>query len=701
MIALLSKLIATASLCLIAITGLAMPAPATAATAPTLTRGFDIASFAGRPTAAQWAAYASQYKFVFIKATEGTYYTSPNFSSQYAGATAAHMLRGAYHFANPRDTRGALQADYFIAHGGGWTPDGKTLPGVLDIEYDPYTSNMCYGLSQSAMVAWITAFNNEYLAKEGVYPIIYSTVGWWSQCTGNTSAFSKSNVFWLASITGSSTSGPSSLPAGVGNWTFWQYGQQSNIDLNQFHGSLAQLQAYATRPIPLGCQFPPGTTTGLGTPIQPAVTVNAFGSGGCYQSFTGGRGVITSRYGTFQTSGAIYSSWTPATHGWPSGALTSVTASGVTGFQQNYTAGSNVVRAYWTAQHPTTAWLTGPLLTQYESLGGTPVVGWPTSAVVSATAFGVTGSFVRLQNGQTLVTSKYGTFVLEPAAASTWQLRSSGWPTANAQGVSASSGLGVAGMQQTFVGPTSGARVFWTQANPGVVWLSGNLLTQYDAMGGTASVGWPVTPVSTRTAFGVVGSTVKLQNGQGLITSKYGTFPTNAGIYASWSPTRLGWPTGAPFAVTARGVSGYQQNFAEVGTSANVRAFWNPATPSTALWLSGPFLTHYDAIGGTSVVGWPVSAVTSQTAFGVVGWTQRFQGGRGFIGSSYGVFDSSGTILANWRPASYGWPITSLQRTVLHGQSGWLQRFRKGTTGVDYAFVSAATGRIVWTNGTP
>lgn len=684
---------------------MAVTAPAASALTPVLTPGMDMASYAGTPSAATWTTYASKYKFVFIKATEGTYYSPSSsgakFNAQWAGATTAGMLRGAYHFANPRDSGGIAQADFFVAHGGAWTADGHTLPGVLDIEYDPYSGNMCFGLSQGQMITWINAFNTEYYAKEGVYPIIYSTTGWWTTCTGNSSAFSKTNAFWLASINGSTTSGPSSLTAGTGNWTFWQYGQQSSIDVNQFNGPLSLLQQYAAGSFPVGSHFPSGAAAGMGQPIGPETAATAFGVTGYYQSFSGGRGLITSPSGTFASSGAIYSAWSPLTSGWPTSAITAVTADGVSGYQQNFTAGATASRAFWTAQHPVPIWMSGNLLAHYDALGGTPAIGWPASAVVTSTAFGATGSYLRVQSGQELVTTKYGTFALPAAAATAWSPSTFGWPTQNAQTISAANGRGVAGSQQSFVGPTGGARAFWTASNPSAIWLAGSLLSLYNSSGGTPALGWPVTKVSAQTAFGVAGSSVKLQSGQGLITSKYGSFTSNAGIFATWAPTRYGWPTGAPYAVNTHGIAGYQQNFAEGGTAPNVRAFWNPATPTTALWLSGSILGHYNALGGTTVLGWPISVMTSQTAFKIVGWTQRFQSGRAFIASTYGVYDSNGSIYGSWRAALYGWPTTDLQRTVLHGQAGWIERFRKGSSGVDYAFASAVTGKTTWTNGTP
>ncbi|KAL2374031.1 murein transglycosylase [Blastomyces gilchristii SLH14081] len=88
-------------------------------------------------------------RWVNYKAIEGTRYKDPSFSSHCTGATKASFIRGGYHFAHPGSTNGAEQANYFLAHGGGWSDDGITLPGMLDIETNP-NGNQCYGLSASS-----------------------------------------------------------------------------------------------------------------------------------------------------------------------------------------------------------------------------------------------------------------------------------------------------------------------------------------------------------------------------------------------------------------------------------------------------------------------------------------------------------------------------------------------------------------------
>jgi GH25 family lysozyme M1 (1,4-beta-N-acetylmuramidase) len=149
--------------------------------------GIDVSSYQGD---INWANVAPHIDFSYAKATEGTYYTNPDFYNQYEGPYDYGVIRGSYHFAIPDNSSGEAQANYFIAHGGGWSGDGKTLPGALDIEYNPYGST-CYGLTASQMVSWLWDFVNEYAYREHVYPVIYTTTNWWQECTGNNGGFGK------------------------------------------------------------------------------------------------------------------------------------------------------------------------------------------------------------------------------------------------------------------------------------------------------------------------------------------------------------------------------------------------------------------------------------------------------------------------------------------------------------------------------
>jgi GH25 family lysozyme M1 (1,4-beta-N-acetylmuramidase) len=211
-----------------------------AVAAPAGVQGQDVSSYQGNVNwTAQWNAGS---RFAYIKATEGTYYTNAYFAQQYNGSYNVGMIRGSYHFARPDTTSGATQADYFVAHGGGWSKDGKTLPGALDIEYNPYGAE-CYGLSQASMRSWITSFSNEYHAKTTRWPVLYTTTDWWNTCIGNYNAWASNNPLWIARY--SSTVG--TLPPGYTVYSFWQWTSSGTLagDSDVWNGSLDRLKVLA------------------------------------------------------------------------------------------------------------------------------------------------------------------------------------------------------------------------------------------------------------------------------------------------------------------------------------------------------------------------------------------------------------------------------------------------------------------------
>ncbi|WP_326798453.1 lysozyme [Streptomyces sp. NBC_01808] len=202
--------------------------------------GVDVSSHQGN---VNWSTlWNAGNRFAYVKATEGTSYKNPYFAQQYNGSYNVGMIRGAYHFALPNGASGAAQADYFASNGGGWSRDGKTLPGVLDIEYNPYGAT-CYGLSQASMRSWISSFLTRYRERTGRYAVIYTNTNWWTQCTGNYGGYAGNHPLWIARY----ASSPGTLPAGWGFYTFWQYTSTGPTvgDHNKFNGAYDRLQALA------------------------------------------------------------------------------------------------------------------------------------------------------------------------------------------------------------------------------------------------------------------------------------------------------------------------------------------------------------------------------------------------------------------------------------------------------------------------
>ncbi|WP_406409352.1 lysozyme [Streptomyces halstedii] len=213
--------------------------PARAAAAAQ-TEGVDVSGHQGNVA---WSTlWNSGVKWAYVKATEGTYYKNEYFAQQYNGSYNVGMIRGSYHFATPDTTSGAAQANYFVDNGGGWSRDGKTLPGVLDIEWNPYGAQ-CYGKTQAAMVAWIRDFVNTYKARTGRDAVIYTATSWWKDCTGNNAGFGTTNPLWVARY----AAAVGELPAGWGFYTMWQYTSSGPTvgDHDHFNGALDRVQALA------------------------------------------------------------------------------------------------------------------------------------------------------------------------------------------------------------------------------------------------------------------------------------------------------------------------------------------------------------------------------------------------------------------------------------------------------------------------
>ncbi len=207
--------------------------------------GIDVSNWQG---SINWTSVRNAgIQFAYIKATEGTSYTDPRFDANYPAAYYAGVIRGAYHFALPDRSSGAVQANFFARNGGAWSADNLTLPGALDLEANPYGS-YCYGLSTTAMRNWISDFLNTYYARTGRYAVIYTTTSWWNQCTGSWSGTAANHPLWIARW----ASSPGTLPAGYRIWTFWQYtstgsvsGISGNVDRDYFNGARSRLLALA------------------------------------------------------------------------------------------------------------------------------------------------------------------------------------------------------------------------------------------------------------------------------------------------------------------------------------------------------------------------------------------------------------------------------------------------------------------------
>lgn len=297
--------------------------PSAATNVPSGIQGTDVS---GWQTYLNWTSLWNQgSRFAYVKASEGNSIRNDLFQQQYTGAGAVGMYRGAYHFAIPtRDSSGATQADYFIANGGGWSADGKTLPGLLDVENNPYPSlygDACYGFTQTEMVDWIRDFSNRYKSRTGRLPAIYTNYYWWVDCTGNSTAFNDHPLH----IAAYDTTSPR-VPSGWSTFDLWQYtdaGFAEQIDANVYRGTAAQLADLARSPYykPIG-----GRAPSVPSAVPSGYEVRG-GIGNQYRTLGGSSvfGIPTMNERAGLVGGGVYQRfsqnytfyWSPSSNAWP------------------------------------------------------------------------------------------------------------------------------------------------------------------------------------------------------------------------------------------------------------------------------------------------------------------------------------------------------------------------------------------------
>ena len=395
-------------------------------------------------------AYARGARGAYVKATESTTYQNPYFAQQYNGSAAAGMVRGAYHFALPNLSSGATQANYFVSHGGGWSADGRTLPPMLDIEYNPYGSNICYGLSPAAMSSWIADFSNTVHARTGRFPTIYSTTNWWNTCTGSNRGFG-ANPLFVARY--NSTVG--ALPASWSTWTLWQYSDSGVFpgDQDVFNGSLTQLRTFAAggpvaapAPAPNPAPAPTGpiatyynglggARSYLGAPTGAQYAVG----GGVAQNFAGGTVYYSAATGAHAVHGTILARYNalggPAARlGLPTG--DEVVANDGRGRTQTF---ANAASMVWNPTANAAFAVVGPAREKYGALGGPAgFLGYP--LVDTTNCPDGAGTYTHFTGGSIYATAVTGAHEVHGTiyarwAQLGWERSALGYPTGDEQAV--------------------------------------------------------------------------------------------------------------------------------------------------------------------------------------------------------------------------------------------------------------------------
>lgn len=217
--------------------------------------GVDVSYYQGT---INWAQVKAAGKSFAIARVDDGSYVDPDFATNWAGMKSAGLIRGAYQFFRASDDP-TTDANILLSHMGALGPGD--LPPTLDVEV---TDGQSVATIVSHMQTWLSYVKQ----KTGRTPMIYTAPGFWSQLGNpNLSAYTLWVANWGVSCPG--------IPGGWSGFKFWQYadngsvgGISGNVDLDEFNGSLADLQViaggadwgasfvsqsfpYATSPIPL------------------------------------------------------------------------------------------------------------------------------------------------------------------------------------------------------------------------------------------------------------------------------------------------------------------------------------------------------------------------------------------------------------------------------------------------------------------
>jgi lysozyme len=232
--------------------------------------GVDVWSGYGK---IDWARVAAAgVKFAIVKCTEGNEpaRNDKRFTENVAGAKAAGIYVGAYHFAYPLpDAPGrpgrspeeqARRAWVDSSHLGALPGE---LPPSLDAEWPELGEWGKWGVTAASMSEWFHRYCVEMERISGRKPLLYTYPFFWRAIAASSSvAWAKDYPLWIASYkdTGEWMPKPLTAPHVVspwdGDWTLWQFSADGSpisipgipacpIDRNVFRGDLDGLRRLA------------------------------------------------------------------------------------------------------------------------------------------------------------------------------------------------------------------------------------------------------------------------------------------------------------------------------------------------------------------------------------------------------------------------------------------------------------------------
>jgi lysozyme len=232
--------------------------------------GIDVSEFNGT---IDWNAVKSSGKaFAYARIGDGTGYADMKFDVNWTGMKSSGILRGAYLYFEPAMDP-AAQANVIVQKVG--TLGAGDLPVMLDLE-------VTGGVSAANMVANLHVCVDAVTKGTGRPPIFYTTAYFWSTNVGLPDFASLG--LWVSSI---NDAGCPDVPGPWTTWVIWQtsftgtvpgISGSGSVNLDEFNGSMSQLQAFANPPAHdggTGDAAGNGDAGGIADAIIEATTVDA------------------------------------------------------------------------------------------------------------------------------------------------------------------------------------------------------------------------------------------------------------------------------------------------------------------------------------------------------------------------------------------------------------------------------------------
>jgi GH25 family lysozyme M1 (1,4-beta-N-acetylmuramidase) len=210
-------------------------------------RGVDVSVYRGH---INWNKVINETDIVFgiAKATQGIFSIDETFDTNWVGMRKVNLIRGAYHFFEPK-AYAIAQANHYLKVVGDIL-DTTDLPPIVDVEdYPLWVREAWRSISVHTRIERIQQWLDRVESVTGRVPMIYTSWSSWQAITDDSQAFSRYPL-WVANYGVSSPAMPAGNWGGRG-WFLWQFTEHGEIsginpptDINWYRNSHESLKSF-------------------------------------------------------------------------------------------------------------------------------------------------------------------------------------------------------------------------------------------------------------------------------------------------------------------------------------------------------------------------------------------------------------------------------------------------------------------------